>query len=315
MALPHALHNRLRLPVLAAPMFLVSGPALVVAACRAGVLGSLPAANQRTTDGLEAWLDRLDAELGPADAPYGVNLVVHRSNPRLAADLAAVVRHRVPVVITSLGAVSSVVEAVHSYGGIVLHDVTNAGHARRAAEAGVDGIICVAAGAGGHAGTLSPFALLAEVRAVFGGTLVLAGSVTTGADVLAARAMGADLVSMGTRFLATAESMASAAYVEEVVRSGAGDVVLTPSVSTVPANFLRGSLTRAGLDPESLTAPERVDLTHLTNPDEREVKAWRDIWSAGHGVAGVRDAPSVAELVDRLEREYREARARVCGDA
>lgn len=312
MAVPAALRDRLRLPVVAAPMFLVSGPELVVAACRSGVIGSFPALNQRTTAGLDAWLGRIGASLTDADAPHAVNLVVHRSNPRLADDLGVVVRHRVPLVITSLGAARPVVDAVHSYGGLVFHDVTNARHARKAADAGVDGLILVAAGAGGHAGTLNSFALVAEVRRFFGGTLLLSGSITTGSDVLAAQVIGADLAYMGTRFLATTESLASDAYRAEVVRSGAGDVVLTPTVSTVPANFLRGSLQHAGLDPDALAAPERVDLTHLTAPDEREVKAWRDIWSAGQGVAGIDAVLPVAALVDQLSREYDEAVDRTC---
>jgi len=287
MALPASLVGRLRLPVVAAPMFLVSGPTLVIAACRAGVLGTFPALNQRTTAGLGEWLDAIEAALTPADAPHGVNLIVHRTNARLAADLEAVVAHRVPVVITSLGAASEV----------------------EAADAGVDGLILVAAGAGGHGGSLSPFALMAEVRAVFGGTILLAGAISTGADVLAARAMGADLAYLGTRFVATAESLASDDYRAQVVAAGACDIVHTASVSTIPANFLRRSLELAGLDPESLPGP--VDLAHLTRPSQADARAWRDIWSAGHGVAGIDAVLPVAGLVDRLEQEYAEARIRL----
>lgn len=242
-------------------------------------------------------------------APYGVNLIVHRTNARLAADLDAVVRHRVPVVITSLGAASEVVDAVHSYGGVVFHDVTSAAHARKAADAGVDGLILVAAGAGGHAGTLSPFALMAEVRPWFGGTILLAGALSSGADVLAARAMGADLAYLGTRFVATRESLASEAYRAQVVAAGAGDVVYTPSVSSIPANFLRRSLELAGLDPDA--APGPVDLAHVTQPSESDAKAWRDIWSAGQGVAGIHDVPTVAQLVERLASEYATALRRL----
>lgn len=304
MALPSTLAGRLRIPVVAAPMFLVSGPDLVVASGRAGVLGSFPALNQRTTAGLAAWLAEIEASLGEQDAPYAVNLVVHASNPRLRDDLAVVAEHRVPVVLTSLGAAAEVVEVVHGYGGVVFHDVTNARHARKAADAGVDGLVCVAAGAGGHAGTLNPFALVAEVRRFFTGTVLLAGALASGSDVLAARALGADLAYLGTRFVATKESLASDAYRAMLVDASAGDVVYTAGVSTVGANFLRASLVAAGLDPEALPVPERPDLTHLTNPSPSDAKAWRDIWSAGQGVAGIDDVPSVAELVDRLVAEY-----------
>lgn len=312
MSLPPSLVGRLRLPVVAAPMFLVSGPELVIAACRAGVLGTLPALNQRTTEGLGEWLTTIDAALGEDDAPYGVNLIVHRTNARLAADLEVVVSHRVPVVITSLGAASEVVAAIHSYGGVVLHDVTTALHARKAVEAGVDGLILVAAGAGGHGGSLSPFALMAEVRAIFGGTILLAGAISSGADVLAARAMGADLAYLGTRFVATTESLASDAYRSQVVAAGAADIVHTASVSTIPANFLRRSLELAGLDPDAVPGP--VDLAHLTSPSPADARAWRDIWSAGHGVAGINSVLPVADLVDQLAREYADARDRLIAD-
>lgn len=259
MALPAPLLGCLRLPVVAAPMFLVSGPELVVACCRAGVLGSFPALNQRSTAGFVAWLKEIGAALGSDDAPFAVNLIVHRSNARLEADLAAIVAHRVPVVITSLGAVSTVVEAVHGYGGVVFHDVTTARHARKAADAGVDGLILVAAGAGGHAGTLSPFALVAEVRRFFSGTVLLAGALTTGADVLAAQVLGADLAYLGTRFAATRESLASDGYRQMMTEATASDIVYTAGVSTVGANFLRMSLEAAGLDPDRL--PARIGPT------------------------------------------------------
>ena len=313
MPLPARLEGRLTVPVVAAPMFLVSGPALVVACCRAGVLGSFPALNCRTTEGLRAWLDTIEDALGPGDAPFAVNLIVHSSNRRLRDDLAVIVGHRVPVVITSLGAAADVVDAVHAYGGVVLHDVTNARHARKAADAGVDGLILVSAGAGGHAGSLNPFALMAEVRPWFDGAVLLSGCLSTGADVLAALAMGADLAYLGTRFVATVESQASDGYKQMVVGSDAGDVLLTPSISSIPANFLRPSLVAAGLDPDALVAPERVDLEHVTNPDPADARAWRDIWSAGQGVAGVHDVPPVADLVARLAAELAYARARLCG--
>ena len=312
MALPASLLGRLRLPLVVAPMFLVSGPALVIAACRAGVLGTFPALNRRSTDELAEWLTGIEAALGPRDAPYGVNLIVHATNPRVGADLEVIVRHQVPVVITSLGAAAEVVAAVHSYGGVVFHDVTNAHHARKAASAGVDGLILVAAGAGGHAGTLNPFALMAEARAGFDGTILLAGALSTGSDLLAARAMGADLGYLGTRFIATTESLAEEAYRAEVVAAGTADIVFTASVSSIPANFLRHSLERAGFDPDA--RPGSPDLAHLTRPSANDAKAWRDIWSAGQGVAGIDAVVPVAELVDRLEQEYRDARARLCAE-
>ncbi|HHU40052.1 MAG TPA: nitronate monooxygenase [Propionibacterium sp.] len=300
--------DRLRVPVVAAPMFLVSTPDLVVACCRAGVVGSFPALNLRTTQDLDAWCSAIEDRLEPDDAPWAVNLIVHSSNARIRDDLAVLARHRAPIVITSLGAVTEVVDAVHAWGGLVLHDVTNLKHARKAAEAGVDGLILVSAGAGGHAGTVSPFALMAEVRPWFDGLVLLAGGLSTGADVAAARAMGADLAYLGTRFIATAESGASEAYKAMLVEAGSGDIVHTPSVSTIPANFLRASLEAAGYD---LTASPDVDLAHLTAPTDADAKAWRDIWSAGHGVAAIHDLPTVGELVARLAAEYEDARARL----
>ncbi len=311
MPLPSVLEGRLRLPVVVAPLFLASGPRLVIGSCRAGVLGSFPALNQRTTSGFAEWVDEIRAALGPDDAPFGVNLIVHPVNTRLEADLEVVIRSRVPVVITSLGAVSDVVDAVHGYGGVVFHDVATGRHAEKAAKSGVDGLVLVSGGAGGHAGTLNPFALLAEARRVFDGTILLAGCLSTGADVLAAQAMGADLAYMGTRFLATKQSQASPAYKQMIVDSGASDIVYTPSISTLPANFLRPSIAAAGLDPDLLARPEKVDLRHLVEPSSS--KAWRDIWTAGQGVAAITDVPSVAELVDRIEAEYTAARRRLLG--
>lgn len=302
MALPAQLAGRLRLPVVAAPMFLVSGPELVVECCRAGVLGTFPALNRRTTEAFSGWLEEIQESLTPADAPFGVNLIVHPTNTRLEADLAVVVEHRVPVVITSLGAVPEVVEAVHGYGGLVFHDVTTLRHARKAAGAGVDGLVLVAAGAGGHAGALNPFAFVASVRPWFDGALLLAGGITSGDDVAAAIAMGADLAYLGTRFLATQESLAGDAYRAMVMAAGAADVVYTPAVSGIPANFLAGSLSASGIAPAGPPA------------EHEDVKAWRDVWSAGHGVAGITDVPTVAELVDRLETDYRAACRRLQGD-
>ena len=299
----------LRLPVVAAPLFLVSTPELVVACCKAGVVGSFPALNLRTTEDLDAWLTTITDQLEPDDAPFAVNLIVHSSNGRIRDDLAVLARHRVPIVITSLGAAAEVVDAVHGWGGIVLHDVTNERHARKAAAAGVDGLILVAAGAGGHAGDTNPFALVAAVRPWFDGLVLLAGALSTGADVAAARALGADAAYIGTRFVATVESGASEAYKGMVVEAEPHDIVYTPSVSTIPANFLRASLAAAGLDPDAPTGP--VDLGHVTNPSEADAKAWRDIWSAGHGVAAIVDVPHVSELVARMAAEYEQARGRV----
>lgn len=327
MPLPSQLEGRLRVPVVAAPMFLVSGPELVIETCKAGALGTLPALNQRTTAGLDEWLTRIDEELGatPGSAPYGVNLIAHRTNPRLQADLEVIVEHEVPLVITSLGAATEVVEAVHSYGGLVFHDVTGVAHARKAAAVGVDGLILVSAGAGGHAGSLNPFALMAEVRPWFEGTILLAGCLSTGRDVLAARAMGADLAYLGTRFIATEESMASDGYREMIVDAAAADIVYTPAISTIPANFLRESIVAAGLDPEHLAEPEKVDLSHVTNPHAEgeggavpekptsEAKAWRDIWSAGQGSGAIDAVLPARDLVVRLAEEYEAAREQLCG--
>lgn len=304
MPLPPSLQGRLRLPVVAAPMFLCSGPDLVTACCKEGILGTFPALNQRSTDGFEAWLETIGAALGPQDAPYGVNLIVHRTNPRVEPDLEVVVRHRVPVVITSLGAVRDVVDAVHSYGGVVFHDVTTRRHAEKAAEAGVDGLILVCAGAGGHAGVLSPFALLSEVREFFDGTILMAGAISRGEHVAAALAMGADLAYMGTRFIATRECMASPEYKAMLADSRAGDIVYTDAISGIPANFLKQSLRAAGLDPDNLPSKEEIDLgKELIS----EAKAWKDIWSAGQGVGAITDAPPVAELAARLDSEFEAA--------
>lgn len=295
-----AAFDKLSVPAIASPMFLVSGPDLVIASCRGGVAGTFPALNQRSSEGYEEWLETIATALSPADAPFGVNMIVHRSNPRLAADLELTVKHRVPFVITSLGAVPDVVEAVHSYGGLVFHDVVSVRHAQKAVEAGVDGIIAVAAGAGGHAGTVSPFALISEIRPLFDGCLILSGAMNTGRDIAAARMMGADLAYLGTRFLATAESLASDAQKAMVVEAKASDVLYTPHISGVSANFLKPSLLAAGLDPDHLVPHGALDM-------ENEAKAWKSLWSAGQGVGGVFDVPSTAELCERLVGEYRDA--------
>ncbi len=309
MSLPASLAGRLKLPVIAAPMFLTSGPELVIACSNAGIVGTFPALNQRTSAGVDEWLTTIRAGLKADAAPFGVNLIVHKTNPRVAADLALCVKHRVPMVITSLGAAAEVVDAVHGYGGVVFHDVTTARHAKKAAEAGVDGLILVASGAGGHAGTLSPFSLMAEVREFFDKTVLLAGCISTGGDVAAALMMGADLAYMGTRFIATTESMASDINKQMLVDAGASDILYTPAISSIGTNFLRQSIVAAGLDPDKLAAPAGVDLSHITEPYNKEPgkpesKAWRDIWSAGQGVASIHDVLPAAMLVERLGAEF-----------
>ncbi|MGE7368294.1 NAD(P)H-dependent flavin oxidoreductase [Neorhizobium sp. NPDC001467] len=294
----------LRLPAIAAPMFLASGPDLVVETCRSGLVGTFPALNQRTTEGFGDWLNEIRARLATAEtaAPYGVNLIVHRSNPRLEADLHKIVEHKVPLIITSLGAVPDVVQAVHSYGGLVFHDVISRRHAEKAAQAGVDGIIAVGAGAGGHAGTLSPFALIPEIRSFFDGTLLLSGAMSNGAQIAAARLMGADMAYLGTRFLATKEAMISDEQKRMTVDATAADIIYTPAISGVAANFLRPSLLAAGLDPDNLVGHGAMDLGS-------EAKAWKSVWSAGQGVASLKDVPSAADLCERLIQEYAAAMA------
>jgi nitronate monooxygenase len=294
--------DRLAIPAIAAPMFLVSGPDLVVETCRAGIMGTFPALNQRTSEGYAAWLDEIQQRLDPAAAPFGVNLIVHKTNARLARDVEITVQHRVPVVITSLGAVRDVVDAIHSYGGLVFHDVINLHHARKAADAGVDGLIAVCAGAGGHAGLLNPFAFVAEIRQFFDKTLILSGSITHGRQIAAAQLMGADLAYLGTRFINTREGLASQAHKEMIIASTAKDIVYTSAVSGVHANFLRASIVAAGADPDHLQSSVKLSISA-----EGEAKAWKDVWSAGQGVGVIDDIPPAAELCRRLIAEYREA--------
>lgn len=283
-------------------MFLISGPDLVVASSNAGIVGSFPALNQRSSAGYGDWLDEINARLAPEAAPYGVNLVVHRSNPRLEADLAITIDKKVPLVITSLGLNRDLIAAVQAYGGRVFHDVTSLKFAAKAAEAGVDGLIAVAYGAGGHAGLISPFAALHEIRRIFDGTLLLAGGISTGNQIAAARLMGADMVYMGTRFMATQESMAVERQRQMILEAQAADIVYTPAVSGVPGNFLRASLAEAGRDPDNLTPPDKLDF------GISETKAWRDLWAAGQGVGAIDDIPATAALVARLADEYQAAR-------
>lgn len=308
MTLPKPL-DRLRLPAIVAPMFLTSTPDLVVAACKSGLMGAVPALNQRTSEAFEAWLTEIEDRLAdtPEAAPHAVNLIVHRSNPRLGADLEIVVRHKVPVVITGFGAVPEVIDAVHSYGGLVFHDVATRRHAEKLMNTGVDGLIALGTGAGGHTGHLSPFAAVGEVRKVFDGLIILAGAMSTGSDIAAARAMGADMVCMGTRFIATKEAAVSQAQKDMMIASGASDVLITPNLTGADAAFLKPSICGNGLDPDALVPVDGPDAT-------RESKAWRDIWSAGQGVGSITDAPSVAELTHRLTQEYDAAVARMAAD-
>jgi len=310
MSLPAQLEHRLRLPLVVAPMFLVSNPSLVTACCMNGVIGSFPALNQRESSGFRAWLQEIDAQLAdqPHAAPYAVNLIVHQSNPRLQADLAICVEQRVPIVITSLGAVKEVVDAVHSYGGLVFHDVTTRRHAEKASEAGVDGLIAVAAGAGGHAGTWSPFALIAEIRQFFDKTLLLAGCLNQGHEILAARMLGVDLAYMGTRFIATRESQALDEYKQLLLRAHAADIVHTAAVSGVPASFLRQSLEQAGFAEARLSGKGDMNYGEKLKPVNDEAKAWKTVWSAGQGVGGISDLPSAEMLIARLDAQYQAAR-------
>lgn len=301
-------------------MFLVSGPDLVIEQCKAGVIGAFPALNARPQEELDRWLTRIETELarfrdgnpGRKVPPYAVNLIMNKANRRLDDDLEVVLAHKVPIVITSLSAPTALVPRVHAYGGVVFHDVIKVRHAEKALEAGVDGLIAVCAGAGGHAGTINPFALVNELRRIHTGPLVLAGAITNGAGVLAAEAMGCDLVYLGTRFIATKESLADVRYKQMIVDSKSGDIVYTPLFSGVHGSYLAGSIRNAGLDPDNLPALETPGL--YRSRDERP-KTWKEIWGAGQGVGDVDDIPSVAELVDRLEAEYRAAYARLLANA
>lgn len=301
MAIPNSFTN-LQLPVIAAPMFLASGVDLVVAVCRAGMVGTFPSLNQRTSQGYSDWLSEIAEKLAatPGAAPFGINLVLRKSNVRLDEDIKVTVDHRVPLVITSLGANREVVDAVHGYGGVVFHDVVNMRHAQKAAEAGVDGIIAVCAGAGGHAGALSPFALISEIASFYSGTIILSGAISTGRHVAAARMLGADLAYVGTRFIATRESIAEEEYKRMLLGSNASDIVYTPNISGVHANFLRPSIAASGLDPDALPAHEEIRARTGASP-------WKTLWSAGQGVGSVADIPSVAELGARLGAQYHEA--------
>ena len=303
--------NELSLPTIAAPMFLISGPELVIECCKNGIVGTFPALNQRTSEGFEEWLMQIKTELatweeetGKKAAPFGVNIVVHPSNPRVEADVRLCVKHQVPLVITSLGAVQMVVDAIHSYGGLVFHDVIKKRHAKKAAGAGVDGLILVAAGAGGHAGTINPMTLVAETKQFFDKTIILSGCISTGRDIASAMQMGADLAYMGTRFINTKESRAPEAYQDMIIDAGASDVTYTAAISGVHANFLSESLKAAGLTDEDLKKDQKIDFGKEL---DTEAKAWKTIWSAGQGSALIEDKPSVSELVANLKTQFKSA--------
>ena len=318
MTLPAILNGRLSVPAIASPLFIVSNPDLALAQCKAGVVGSFPALNARPEALLDDWLHRMREELSAYDAahperpsaPFAVNQIVHRSNARLEHDLELCVRHKVPIVITSLGAREEVNQAVHSYGGIVLHDVIDNRFARKAVEKGADGLVAVAAGAGGHAGTLSPFALIQEIREWWSGPLVLSGAIATGRAILAAQAMGADLAYVGSAFIATTEANAPAAYKQMIVEANAADIIYSSLFTGVHGNYLKPSVVAAGLDPDNLpeSDPSKMDF----GSGSSKAKAWRDVWGSGQGIGAVKEIVGAADLVARLKAEYRAARDELC---
>ncbi len=303
--------NNLSLPVVVAPMFLISTPDLVVECCKAGLVGTFPALNQRSTEGFEAWiieikerLAQFEAETGKKAAPFGVNLIVHNSNPRLMADLQIIIKHKIDLVITSLGAVSDLVNAVHGYGGKVFHDVIKKRHAEKAAEAGVDGLILVCAGAGGHAGTLNPIPFIQEIRGFYDKTILLSGCISNGQDIASAMQMGADLAYMGTRFINTTEAKADTEYKEMIMESGCSDIVYTAAVSGVSANFMQKSLESAGIGPDQWSNAAKIDFGKELDAEKAETKAWKTLWSAGQGVATIREVSSVSDLAINLKKQF-----------
>ena len=316
MPIPALLEGKLSLPVIGAPLFIVSGPELVIAQCKAGIVGSFPALNARPKELLEEWILRIKAELAAFQrahperkvAPFAVNQIVHASNDRLEHDVAICVKHRVPIMITSLRPPADVIAAAHSYGGIVLHDVISRRHAEKAAEQGVDGLILVCAGAGGHAGMLSPFALLPEVRRFFPGTIVLSGAIASGAAILASQALGADLAYLGTRFVASREANAKDEYKAMIAASSAADIVYTNLFTGVHGNYLKPSIAAAGLDPDNLPAADKSKMNFASGGNMKQ-KAWRDIWGSGQGVGSIDAVLPVAEIVALLAEEYRRALA------
>ena len=301
----------LEIPAIAAPLFLISGPKLVIECCKNGIVGTFPALNQRTTAGFEQWviqikteLEEFEKETGKKAAPFGVNLIVHNTNPRVRADLKVCVKHKIPIIITSLGAVSQLVGAVHSYGGLVYHDVIKKRHAEKAAEAGVDGLVLVSAGAGGHGGTINPMSLIAEIKKFFKKTIILSGCISTGRDIASAMQMGADFAYMGTRFIYTKESLADDGYKNMIIKSDANDIVYTAAVSGVNANFLKPSLEAMGISEEMWKNSKKIDFGKDLSAAEAEAKAWKTIWSAGQGVTSINDSLSVKDLINNLKKEF-----------
>ena len=313
MPIPASLQKGLTLPVICAPMFIVSNPDLVIAQCKSGVIGSFPALNARPKELLDEWLTRIKAELAddPQAAAFAVNQIIHPSNERLQHDMALCVKHEVPLIITSLSAPTQIVPPVHAYGGKVFHDVISVRHAEKALEAGVDGLILVCAGAGGHAGMLSPFALVGEIRKFYAGPIALSGAIANGSAILSAEAMGADFAYIGTRFIATTEANAQEAYKQCIVDSAAVDVVYTPYFTGVHGNYLKRSIEASGLDPANLPAR---DKTSMNFGAAAGAKAWKDIWGAGQGVGNINEVLPTAELVARMKQEYRAAKAALCSN-
>ena len=304
----------LSIPAVAAPMFLISCPKLVIECCKNGVVGTLPALNQKTTRGFEEWiieikeaLSKYEKETGKNTAPFAVNLIVHPTNPRVMPDLQVCIKHKVPIVITSLGAVSDLVDAVHNYGGLVFHDIIKRRHAEKATEAGVDGLILVAAGAGGHGGTINPMALINEVKTFFNKTILLSGCISNGNDIASALQMGADLAYMGTRFINVNESMADNSYQKMIMDSKAEDIIYTAAVSGVNASFLRPSLEAMGITEDLWKKTKKIDFGSELDHAKEEAKAWKTIWSAGQGVTSISDVKPTAELISQLKEEFEKA--------
>ena len=315
MGIPNHIKENLSIPVIGSPLFLVSGPELVIAQCKAGIIGSFPALNARPQHVLEEWIVRIKTELAEYQkqnpdikvAPFAVNQICHGSNDRLMDDMTTCVKHEVPIIITSLRPPAELVEAAHSYGGLVYHDVINVRHAKKAAEQGVDGLILVCAGAGGHAGALSPFALLREVKEWFDGTVILSGSIGDGYSVASALALGADFAYMGTRFIATKEANADQGYKQMLIDSAADDIVYSNLFTGVSGNYLKPSIKNAGLDPDNLPEADKSKM-NFGSGGNTDAKAWKDIWGSGQGIGGIKDDPSVEDLVTRIKEEYNKAR-------
>ncbi|MDP3493331.1 MAG: nitronate monooxygenase family protein [Hyphomonadaceae bacterium] len=322
MAIPASLANQLSLPVIGSPLFIISNPDLVIAQCKAGIIGSFPSLNARPIEQFDEWLTRINEELAAARAadpkakiaPYAVNLIVHKSNNRIEEDLALCVKHKVPVVITSLGARPEVNDAIHSYGGIVLHDIINIVFAHKALEKGADGLIAVCAGAGGHAGVLSPFALISEIREFFDGPLALSGSISTGRQILAAQAMGADFAYIGTAFIATDEARALDAYKDMIVASASKDIVYSSLFTGVHGNYLAPSIAKAGMDPNNLPEGDKATMS-FQSAEGSKAKAWKDVWGSGQGIGAIKSRMPAAQYIAQLKREYEEAKAKLAVSA